>query len=252
VILYVNGDSHASAAEAVVPHAWACDDGNLWGSGKEAHPLNDAVSFGRKLSEKLGWQYVNHSQSGGSNQRIIRTTKQWLDQQSNLDDIFVLIQWSTWEREEWLYKDEYYQVNASGTDHVPQPLQEKYKHYIIGIDWTTCTQQAHRDIWDFHCYLDQLGVRHLFFNANSHFGGLCLENNLMVPIIKHQQNWDKIYISPYDVDQTYNSILVKNGFKMVNPATYHFGADAHCFWADFVLQYLLDNKLISQDEISTN
>jgi hypothetical protein len=164
----------------------------------------------------------------------------------------MLIQWSTWEREEWFYDGTWWQVNASGTDHVPPELQEKYRHYIIGIDWKQKTQQAHRDIWEFHCYLKDLKIPHLFFNANSHFGGLCLENNLMVPIIKQQHNWGNNYIGPYDVAQTYNSVLINNGFKMVNPVSYHFGADAHCFWAKYLLQYINNNNLIEPNEIRTN
>ena len=45
--------------------------------------------------------------------------------------------------EEWLHEGTYYQVNASGQDQVPQSLQEKYRNYILGIDWQTRTQDAH-------------------------------------------------------------------------------------------------------------
>ena len=61
------------------------------------------------------------------NARIIRTTHDWIKQNpAKLSDTFMLIQWSTWEREEWFYQDQWWQVNASGTDHVPPELQEKY------------------------------------------------------------------------------------------------------------------------------
>ena len=40
MILYVNGDSHAAAAEAVNPHAWAMDDGLFYGLGRMPHPDN--------------------------------------------------------------------------------------------------------------------------------------------------------------------------------------------------------------------
>jgi hypothetical protein len=92
----------------------------------------------------------------------------------------------------------------------------------------------------------------LLFNANSHFGGLCLENHLMVPVIKDQKDWGKTYMEPYNVAETYNSVLINNGFKMVNPTSYHFGADAHCFWAKYLLQYMINNQLVTQDEILAN
>jgi len=252
MILYVNGDSHAAAAEAVKHYGWACDDGNLQGVGKEPHPANDAVSFGRQLATQLGWEYVNQSQAGGSNPRIIRTTHEWLATQSNFDNVFLLIQWSTWERQEWLHDGEYYQVNASGTDQIPQDLQDRYKQYIVDIDWSTCTQQAHQIIWEFHCWLNSKNIKHLFFNGNSHFGGTHLENNLTLPIFKTHQNWGRSYIAPYDPDQTYNSTLIKHGFETVNPKSWHFGANAHCFWAKYLLQYMFNNQLVTQDEILAN
>jgi hypothetical protein len=74
----------------------------------------------------------------------------------------------------------------------------------------------------------------------------------MVPIIAEQKDWGKNYIGPYNVAQTYNSVLINNRFKMVNPAGYHFGADAHCFWAQYLLQYIDNNNLIEPNEIRTD
>ena len=245
MILYVNGDSHAAGAEAVNPYGFAEDDGECWGMGRQPHPANLRASFGYKLANLLNAELVCDAQSGGCNARIIRTTRDWIDQNPNkLSDTLMLIQWSTWEREEWFYQDQWWQVNASGTDHVPPELKEKYRQYVIDVDWTKCTQQAHQDVWQFHCYLDELKIPHVFFNANSHFGSFHVENNLLVPIIAEQKDWGTSYIGPYDVAQTYNKVLINNGFKMANPATYHFRADAHCFWAKYLLQYMIANKYI--------
>ena len=53
MILYVNGDSHAAAAEAVNPHAWAQDDGLFYGLGRMPHPDNERASFGCELANWL-------------------------------------------------------------------------------------------------------------------------------------------------------------------------------------------------------
>ena len=247
MILYVNGDSHAAGAEAVVSHAWAQDDEFYWGMGKQPHPDNLKASFGCELANWLHAILECDAQAGGGNDRIIRTTKDWIQQNpDSLSDTFMLIQWSTWEREEWLHDGEYWQVNASGWDQVPPELQDRYRQFVVDVDWVKCTKKAHQDIWEFHCYLNELKIPHLFFNANSHFGGLHRENNLMVPIIEQQYNWDRAYIGPYDSAQTYHSVLINNGFNMVNPKTYHFGADAHCFWGEYLLQYINDNNLIAK------
>ena len=231
--LYVNGDSHAAAAECVNPYSWAVDDAMYWGLGQRPHPDNARVSFGCELANHLNAILELAAQAGGSNQRIIRTTRNWLAQQDSVADIFVVIQWSTWERQEWFYAGEWWQVNASGVDHVPAELQDQYREFVVGVDWTAATHAAHDAVWKFHQELTTQNVRHLFFNGNSHFGN-----------IQHQHNWGDSYIAPYDPAQTYTSVLKNNGFATVSPESWHFGPDAHCFWAEYLLQYITENKLL--------
>lgn len=242
MILYVNGDSHAAAAECVNPHAWAQDDGMYWGLGQQPHPDNLRASFGCELANRLDAVLICEAQSGCSNDRIIRTTRNWIDQNSSiLADTFMIIQWSTWEREEWLHDNVYYQVGASGTDSVPQPLQEKYRHFILGLDWAEKTRRAHDQIWRFHQELREQDIRHVMFNGNNHFAQA-----------QNRMDWSNNYIGPYDPDSTYDSILRKNGYNPVNDSSWHFGPSAHCFWADFVLQYMNKTNLIEQNEIRAN
>jgi hypothetical protein len=144
MILYVNGDSHAAAAECVNSHSWAMDDRLYWGLGQQSHPDNERASFGCELANWLNAILYLDAQAGCSNQRIMRTTRNWLQQQDRVDDVFVLIQWSTWERQEWFYEGEWWQVNASGIDHVPAELQDEYREFVIGIDWRQATESAQR------------------------------------------------------------------------------------------------------------
>jgi hypothetical protein len=234
MILYVNGDSHAAAAECVNPHAWAEDDGMYWGLGQQPHPDNLRASFGCELANQLSAVLICEAQAGGSNDRIIRTTRSWIEQnQSVLHDTFLVLQWSTWEREEWLHEGHYYQVGASGTDSIASALQEKYRHFILGLDWAEKTRLAHDQIWRFHQELAEQNIRHVMFNGNSDF-----EQS------QNRMNWNNTYIRPYDAEYTYNSVLRSNGFETVNSKSWHFGPNAHCFWANYLLQYINDNKLL--------
>ena len=90
--LYVNGDSHAAAAECVNYHSWAQDDGLYWSLGQRPHPDNARASFGCELANHLNAILELDAQAGGSNQRIMRTTRNWLNQQHTVDDVFVVIQ----------------------------------------------------------------------------------------------------------------------------------------------------------------
>jgi hypothetical protein len=234
MILYVNGDSHTAAAEAVNAHAFAEDDPVVKHLGRIPHPENLAVSWGKLLSKTLKATFHCDAESASSNARILRTTRAWL-KNSNYSsaEILLIIQWSTWEREEWLHNGTYYQVGSSGIDHVPQDLQEKYRNYVIGTDWQTKTEQAHEDIWQFHLELNQQNIPHVFFNGNNNFSR-----------ITNKKNWEKNYIAPYDPSMTYDSILKNNDIYTVAPDSWHFGRDGHSYFHRFMLQYIIANKFI--------
>ena len=242
MILYVNGCSHSAAAEAAVPHAWAIDDGQYWNRGTEPHPANLAVSYGRYIADALGAELICQASSGGSNDRIIRTTQAWIkDNPDCVKDTFMILQWTTWEREEWLHNGTWYQVNASGWDIVPPELQDRYKNYVVNINWNVKTLEAHDKIWQMHHYLKDLGIRHLFFSGHSTFSD-----------IRNQQGWGKNYMHPYIREESYHNWLKNNGGTYANAASYHFDAKSHRLWAEHVLQYINDNNLIVTNEIRTD
>jgi hypothetical protein len=81
MIMYVNGDSHTA------------------GLGIEKEE-----TFAHHIARHYGAEYINEAKSGGSNNRILRLTNTYLD---NHKPDFVLIGWSSWEREEWLYEGRY-------------------------------------------------------------------------------------------------------------------------------------------------
>jgi hypothetical protein len=233
MFVYVNGDSHAAAAEAAVPYGWAEDDPLFYGLGKRPHPENERVSFGCTIANQLNAILQCDAQSGASNTRIIRTTEQFIDNVTRTEDLFIIIQWSTWEREEWVIEDNYYQVGASGLDTIPESHQDKYREFVTGINWRQCQEYWHKRIWEFHSKLLDLKIAHVFFNGNNHFQDLL-----------QQYKWNCNYIGPYDANLTYNAILRENGYKTVNKDSWHFGEDAHCFWAEYMLNYAQSNNLI--------
>lgn len=236
MILYVNGDSHTAAAEAVNSYAFAEDDPELNYLRRLPHPDNLSVSWGKTLADTLKAGFKCDAESAASNDRIMRTTRTWLAQQTRpASELLMIIQWSTWERQEWLHNDTYYQVNASGTDLVPPELQDQYKRYIVDVDWKQCTQRWHQEIWNLHQDLNDRRIRHVFFNGNNHFGSVPVEQRL---------DWGTSYIGPYDPDLTFNQWLLGQGHDTVAPNSYHFGRSAHTAWSRFVLQYCIKNQLV--------
>jgi hypothetical protein len=234
MMLYVNGDSHTAGAEAVNSYAFAEDDPALFYLGRAPHPDNLAMTWGKTLSLALRAGFRCNAESASSNARILRTTREWLSGGgADHPDQLVVIQWSTWEREEWSHNGTYYQVGASGTDHVPQELQEKYRNYVIGTDWQSKTEQAHKDIWQFHNELKDQNIKHIFFNGNNDFS-----------TITNQKDWGVNYIGPYNPSQTYNAVIRSTGIDTVMPNSWHFGRDGHSSFARFILNYIISNKFV--------
>lgn len=234
MILYVNGDSHTAGAEAVNTHAFAEDDPDLFYLGRAPHPENLSVTWGKLLSLALNAGFHCGAESASSNARILRTTRAWLEERKNsVEDKLVIIQWSTWEREEWEYNGVVYQVNGSGIDHVPVEAQERYRNYIIGLDWQRKTEEAHTDIWQFHQELTAQHIPHIFFNGNNDFSA-----------IANQKDWGINYIGPYDPAATFNNQIRSAGYQTVAPNSYHFGKDAHAWWFKHMLNYLMSNKFV--------
>jgi hypothetical protein len=236
MILYVNGDSHTAAAEAVNSYAFAEDDPELNYLKRLPHPDNLAASWGKTLAATLKAGFKCDAESAAGNDRIMRTTRRWLSQQTRSPgELLMVVQWSTWERQEWLHEGVYYQVNASGTDHLPLDLQDRYKNYIANVDWNACTRHWHQEIWDLHQELNEKGINHVFFNGNNHFGSIPESDRLV---------WGSSYIEPYDPKATFNQWLLDNGHDTVAPNSYHFGRVAHTAWSRFMLQYCIKHQLV--------
>jgi hypothetical protein len=233
-MLYVNGDSHTAGAEAVNTHAFAEDDPALFYLGRAPHPANLGVSWGKLLSQTLKSAFRCDAESASSNARIMRTTREWLaGAGQDFPDQLVIIQWSTWEREEWAYDGQLYQIGASGLDHVHVGLEERYKQFIVDVDWHDKTRQAHREIWQLHLELNEQGIRHVFFNGNNDFS-----------YIQDRREWGTSYIDPYNPAMTYDAIIRAKGIDTVMPGSWHFGRDGHSAFYRYILDYIIKNKFV--------
>lgn len=238
MILYTNGDSHTAAAEAVNTYAFAEDDKKYFHLRRKPHPDNLAVSWTMALSHALKMSYHCDAESASSNARIMRTTREWIERsKDSLDpsEVLMVIQWSTWEREEWDINGVRYQVNASGIDDVPGEYIDFYKQWIVDIDWDQKTKQAFGDIIEFHQYLSNLGYRHVFFNGNNTFYEIPEDE---------RYDFGESYIEPYLPEGGYDGWLQLNGYDTVITSNYHYGQEAHAAWARHLLEHITKNEMV--------
>ena len=209
MILYVNGDSHSQ------------------GMGVHLHESYPVI-----VAKEFGLDIVNEAQTGASNARILRTSKEYLASQQTPD--LVIIGWSTWEREEWQYENTYYNVNSSGHDPLPKILEHSYKKWVIEQTPEMLNKKSshwHKEIFQFHKELLQKNIKHVFFN--------CMYNFFQ---IKDKLDWDINFIGPYDNDSSYYWWLTQQGYE--SDKWYHFRASGHQAWGDRLISYIKEHKLL--------
>lgn len=237
MILYVNGDSNSAGAEAVNSYCFAEDDPLYYGLGRQPHPDNLRVSYGCELANMMYAVLECDAESASSNDRIIRTTYEYLSNfPNNSKPDLVVIGWTTWEREEWWDPDtnRYWQVNAGGIGHDwPDSIKARYRNYVVNINMQSKMSIACNKIWTLHDDLQKQKINHVFFNCFDPLSGM------------PEADWEGCYLEPYNPDFTYYNWLKARDFKTVGPNSYHFGADAHCAWAEFLYQTIVQKNLTS-------
>ena len=213
MILYVNGDSNSYYF------------GKFWT---------------QQLKNYLACDIINESLPAGSNPRILRTTTKFFkNHEQDACDYFVVIGWTSWEREEWFYQDRYYQINASGRTQVPDELKEKYMHWVADADAISQidkSRKLHQEIIDLHCFFKEHKVKHLFFNALMPFQHEALTN------LESRFDWGNNFIGPYDNDLSYYWFLQKQGFCPDD--NNHYDQPAQIRWAEFLTDYIQREKLL--------
>ena len=214
MILYVNGDSHSLGA---------MKDKSI------------GQSFVDVIADKFNLPIINHAEHASSASRIIRTTREFFSK-NDPKDIMVLIGWGTWEREEWEYNGKYYNIMQHWYKHLPDELLEKYNAWITSLTPDSIDEKSrsvHKEIYALHQFLMKRNIPHLFFNCMYNFFGI--KESEMV-------DWNNCYIGPYTNDLSYYWYLTNKHFE--SDHWYHFGADGHQTWADFLISYIKENNLL--------
>ena len=212
-MIYVNGDSHSAGAELINGYCFAADDRRFVAWGSRAHPEAVPHTYGYKIAQALNQPFFLEAESASSNARILRTTQKTISETKDKSKLFVIIGWTGWGREEWEYQDGYIQVTASGTDSVPESMEEEYKEWVV--KQTREEYKRKKELWSqkiaqFSKELDDQNIKHLFFHTNE-----------------------------------YTQYLREQGYQTVNGG-YHFGIDAHTAWYKYLLP-----KVQAQYQIKT-
>jgi hypothetical protein len=216
--LYVNGDSHVAGAYQ-----------------NEMYQPN--ISFAGVLAEKFQLNYVNEALAGGSNNRIIRTSKKYLEK-ADPETTLVFIAWSTFERTEWFFQNEWHQISG-------QPLYQPTHRQKLNKLWKDYTDAFWNDtnekssifylsrsiefqyyIKEFSEWLSKRKFKHLFCHSHSSF---------FYKPSGFEIKWDNnvwLFDDPYNNSITFCSKSVESGYKP--DEHWHFNRDAHSHYAIYI------------------
>jgi hypothetical protein len=110
-------------------------------------------------------------------------------------------------------------------------VSSQHQTSIVIIEWHNITPTDEDKIWQFHKKLDNMNIKHIFFNGN-------------IPFTNESYEWGNAYISPAEVDGTYERRLQIANIETVSPTSKHYGRDGHVFWNRFLLNYIISQDFI--------
>lgn len=188
-----------------------------------------AYSWPNQLAEMLGADLINHSLSGASNQRMIRTTREWLSSIDVRKKHLVIIGWSSWEREEWYHNQQFYQVNAGGHSRLPRELKSRYMKYVSELDdrvsYVDTARSTEEEIYQLAEDLQYHQVEYLFFNSF-----------MQISETLKNDRWDHRYMTPFSNELNYFAYLERAGH--LPDFGLHFGDAAQTDWAQVMFNYI--------------
>lgn len=205
-MIYINGDSHSAGADIIPGICFAQDDPRYLAYGRRPHPEAIVETYGYKIAQTYNQGFFCDAESGSSNYRILRTTRNFVEQTKDKSKINIIIGWTSWEREEWQdpdHRETYYQVTASGTDSVAPFMREEYKRWVIRQTPEELKRKKAKwqeTINEFSQELTEQSVNHFFFHVDE-----------------------------------YIKFLTEQGYQSTNG---HFGADGHTEWAKHIGDYI--------------
>jgi len=206
ITLYVNGDSHTAGTYK-----------NYFSN------LEDCATA--LLAKKHNLNYINRARAGGSNNRIIRISKENLTAMDPNKTI-VLIGWSTFDRTEWFEDGTWHQICGQPWYNVSDSLKARWTQHIETSqnNYEKLMAEWQEKIYEFHLWLKEKGFVHRFYHGHQSFNKNI--NNVTWP--------DNVWVknNAHENQLSFTGYSQLKGFK---PDEYlHYDYEAHKQYADFL------------------
>tara|TARA_B110000483_G_scaffold210754_1_gene258026 strand:- start:529 stop:1296 length:768 start_codon:yes stop_codon:yes gene_type:complete len=243
--IYLNGDSQTIGTD--LPE-YAGDDGLFVGS------------YALHLCELLGAKCIaNPAVGGASNERILRTTNQMLDDCERNNESypdFIVIGFSEYSRYDWFYNGKLRSAHADlddlGPDEVALPENVgrwKWQSMELSRNDFAPAQISfyYNQTYNLHCRLEYLKIPHLFLNAHAGFYddyGVEHRDNVRA-VNLYEFDWDNCFWNVFATeDASFTSWAGIREYKDV--PGWHYEHKAHIDFAQVMYDYIQSKDLLNK------
>lgn len=228
--IYVNGDSNTAGTELENP---------------------EIESVGNQLATKLGGTVIlNDAVAGSSNDGILRRTYNYLNKCNGDYPDFMIIGWTSSEREDWFIDGKYQSLNNFGVN-IPESINTNSIDGNAGWNYywnrKATSYEYHSQmirywntkIFNFHLELEHLGIKHVFFNAIYNFN---IYGGSDDDVFEH--DWQGTFYEPYALGKSMIQWATNAGYQEITPGWFHFNKDAHTEWTNILYNHIQENNLL--------
>jgi hypothetical protein len=234
-ILYVNGCSHSCGAE--ISYVGSC-----------RAPEDLTNSWAGQLASRFNLEHVNSAISGQDNLAIlsssIHSILNLLDRHPP-EDILVVIGWSGFERDHFIYNDKLYRFvpgceTLSHFKEWPSIVQTAFYNYISGTDPVNSTNKFSLIYYAMTNFLKLHNIDYYYFNAlhaiNYPSKNLLHQVDEELPTVKlfDKMKFDPNYLEPMNWRMTYYDYMKSKYDGHIGGRNHHFLADAQTDWANII------------------
>ena len=243
--IYLNGDSQTIGTD--LPD-YADDDGHFIGS------------YALHLCELLGGTCIaNPAVGGASNERILRTTNQMLDDCERNNEPypdFIVIGFSEYSRYDWFYNGEYRSSGAELDGLGPDEVWNEKNHQRAEWQLEHLSGEKasygqisfyYNQMYNLHLRLEYLKIPHLFLNAHAGFyddyGVEHRRNQRAEDLCEF--DWDNCFWNVYATeDASFTSWAGIREYKDV--PGWHYEHKAHIDFAQVMYDYIQSKDLLNK------
>lgn len=201
----------------------AIGDSNLYPACTESEQPIDPTNIASVFSDAMDRPFRCWSKNGASNHWIQTHIDYFLADPAWSTDTFVLVGWTSWEREEWPWLYNNISVCGGPDFGVPSAMKARYEAWkqTLTRDYQqACKHIWHERIYQVHAALTDRNIPHLFWTTYDNWHDL-----------EDQKDWRDCFYRPYDTHGCMSKWFESQGISAMPGDAFHYGPDAHAAWA---------------------